>query len=269
MRLAMKIKNLFLAITILGICLSSSTGSCEELSYGYGPYPTPASGYVTDIADRLTAEEEELIEKWLWQVESRKNIEMAVVIINSTKDYPGTDNGSIESFATGLFNAYKIGNKAKNDGILFLVAVSDRKSRIELGAYYGNDHDGISSNIMEKSIIPHFKSGKYNKGILSGTRAIMKEFAGMAPLQMKNLVIISLVIILLMFIAASLWVNGKKGWAWATIGILITLIIMIIRTGITIAEHMPKTSSDSWSSGGFGGGFGGGFSGGGGATGSW
>ena len=102
----------------------------------YGPYPPADNGYVTDLADALTKDEEEEIEKWLWQTESKTNVEIAVVTILSIQDYPGADVSSIENFATGLFNTYGIGNMPKNDGVLLLVAVKDRKARIELGGGY-------------------------------------------------------------------------------------------------------------------------------------
>ena len=130
----------------------------------YAPYPKPGSGYVTDKAGLLTDKAEERIETWLWQIESRSNVEIAVVTIYSIKDYPGTDNGSIESFAKGLFNKYGIGNLPKNNGILLLVAVKDRKATIELGKFYGDKYDAKAREIMKGVIIPQFKKDRYRAG---------------------------------------------------------------------------------------------------------
>ena len=70
----------------------------------YAPYPQPDHGYVTDIADVLTAEEEERLEQWLIQTEQGTKTEIIVVTIRSLNDYPGSSNRSIEEFAKGLFN---------------------------------------------------------------------------------------------------------------------------------------------------------------------
>jgi uncharacterized membrane protein YgcG len=144
----------------------------------YAPYPQPDQGYVTDIANLLTAEQEEQLEGWLFALEQDNGIEMAVVTIGSIADYPGTGNGSVETFATGLFNKYGIGNLPKNDGVLLLVAVNDREARIELGDGYGSDRDRDAERIMQTVIVPQFRNGRFDRGILEGTRSILQKFGG-------------------------------------------------------------------------------------------
>jgi len=223
---------------------------------------------VTDAAEILTAEEEERIEQWLWQTESRTKVELIVVILESIKDYPGTENGSIEAFATALFNTYGIGNRPKNDGVLLLVAVRDRKARIELGAYYGHTRDADAERIMQRAIIPRFKKGDYPGGINAGVRALLREFAGVRIGFPWSLVVIPAAILVSVMVAVSLFRNGKRGWGWVVIGLVIILLLALFRVLAAIARHAGQGSSSGWSSGGLGG-FGGGFSGGGGATGSW
>ena len=144
----------------------------------YAPYPQPDQGYVTDIANLLTAEQEEQLEGWLFALEQDNGIEMAVVTIGSIADYPGTDNGGVEAFATGLFNQYGIGNLPKNDGILLLVAVKDREARIELGDGYGSDRDRDAERIMQTVIVPQFRNGRFDRGILEGARSILLKIGG-------------------------------------------------------------------------------------------
>lgn len=241
----------------------------DQSQKSYAPYPSPDAGYVTDLADLLSDDEEERIEQWLWQVESRTGVEMAVLTIQSIEDYPQTQNRSIEDFARGLFDAYGIGNLPKNDGALLVVAVRDRKARIELGAGYGHRRDGDANAIMQNRIIPHFKNNDYAGGILAGVKGMMSEFAGVRVGINWPLILIPVAIVVLGMIAASLFRSGKRGWGWVCVGLIIVLILALIRVIVTVSRHMPESSSESWSSGGFGGGFGGGFSGGGGATGSW
>ena len=78
-----------------------------------GAYPRPDAGYVTDLADMLSRDEEERIEQLLWRAEAEKGVEIAVVTIDSLKEYPGTANDAIESFAREMFNRYRIGNLPK------------------------------------------------------------------------------------------------------------------------------------------------------------
>jgi uncharacterized protein len=260
----------------------------------YAPYPNPGSGYVTDLTGVLTREQEERIEHWLWQAEKKTGVEVAVVIVASTADYPEAPRGGIEAFARGLFDAYGVGNLPKNDGVLLLVALRDRKARIELGAGYGHARDGDSARIMNGTIVPRFRQGDYAGGITEGVRDILREFAGFRPadrgapagqssgaswLQTLNWKTIAPILVLLFFllIAGSLFKSGKTGWGWVTVGLGIVAALAVYRLLATVARNMPSGSDDSdgggdsssWSPGGFGGGFGGGSSGGGGATGSW
>jgi len=127
----------------------------------------------------LTTEDELNIERWLLEFEKQSDVEIIVVTINSLVGYKGTRNLSIETFATALFNTYGIGNMPNNDGVLLLISKDDREARIELGKHYGANRDDDASRIMQKIIIPQFKTGNYSEGIVDGTEAIVYEFAEM------------------------------------------------------------------------------------------
>lgn len=233
----------------------------------YKPYPQPGAGYVTDIANLLTDEEEEEIEQWLWKVEEKEGVEIAVVIINSMKEYKGAPQ-TIESFATGLFDSYGIGNMPLNNGVLLLVSRNDRKLRIELGKFYGHTRDADAKKIIDGTIVPHFKNDRYAKGIKEGVKGIMLEFAGLRVGWNWPLIILMVSIPVLILICISLFKSGKRGWGWIVVGMILVVITALLYMVVQIIKHSPGRSS-GWSSGGFGGGFGGGSSGGGGASGSW
>lgn len=146
-------------------------------STGFAPYPAPDDGYVTDHADLLSTSEEQRIERWLLRVESKTGVEIAVVTISSVRDYPGAEAPSIEAFAAGLFNKYGIGHLPENDGVLLLIARSDRKARIELGGGYNPNRYRDAERILNNDIIPHFKEDAYAEGIIAGVEAIMLEYA--------------------------------------------------------------------------------------------
>jgi len=234
----------------------------------YAPFPEPDSGYVSDHANLLTTEEEEQIEQWLWQTESRSGVEVIIVVINSIQQYPDTPNDNIESFARGLFDAYGVGNMPANDGVLLLVAREDRRARIELGAGYGHGRDGDAQLIMSRVIVPRFRNGDYPGGIQAGTKAVIREFAGVRIGPPWTLIGLIATLPILGLTAFSLFRNGKRGWGWVVVGLMIVVILLILFIVMRILRHLPRESSSSWSAGGLGG-FGGGSSGGGGATGSW
>jgi len=229
------------------------------------PYPQPDIGYVTDKAGLLTSRQKEKLDAYCYTTEKRTNVEVVVVTINSIKDYPGTDNRSIEDFARGLFDKYGIGNMPRDDGVLLLVARRDRKVRIELGKFYGHGRDDDTRRIVDDDILPCFRDDDYAAGITEGTRAIIREFAGLRIGFPWTALLLGLAAVGLILVCVSLFRNGKRGWGWVVAGIVIILIVLAFKTVGHVVEALPSGSS----SGGFGGGFGGGSSGGGGATGSW
>ena len=272
MKLYLKISQVllfvFLAVPVMNASALEASDIHEIKERDYAPYPQPDSGYVTDIANVLSDAEEERIEKWLWQVESRSGVEIIVFTLNSIKDYPGTNNQSIESFSTALFNTYGIGNMPDNNGILLLVAKTDRKARIELGKAYAHSRDSDAQKIMNNVIVSEFKKGDYVAGITNGTEAIILEFANMRVGFPWYIVWVVVGAVISLIIGLSLIKNGKKGWGYVFIGFAIVLFLLALYLIVQIFKHMPSDNSDSWSSGGMGG-FGGGSSGGGGATGGW
>lgn len=267
----MKIKTLSMIILF---CLTIISGSVYAEDFDpdsagtekdYSPYPQPDRGYVTDIGGVLSYEEEERIESWLYTAEVDTNVEIVVVIINSIKDYPGTSNSSIETFATGLFDTYKIGNMPENNGVLLVVALKDRKARIELGAGYGRSSNVASRKIMDRKIIPYFRKDQYSKGVMSGTKALLSEFAGLRIIPGWVKIAIPILIIILIFVCISLFKSGKRGWGWVCVGLIIVLLLALLFVAKKTCQALPAAAG----AGGHGGGFGGGFSGGGGASGGW
>lgn len=253
-------KNSLFFLLILSLSLAGQNKS-------YHPYPQAGSGYVTDLANILTDDEEERIEQWLWKVEEKKGVEIAVVTINSIKDYNEAPQ-NLKEFATGLFDRYGIRNLPRNDGVLLLVCKNDRNLRIELGKFYGPGENSEARGIIDDIIVPHFRKDAYGTGITEGVKAIMLDFAGLRVGWNWPLIIILISIPAAILICISLFRNGKKGWGWIFVGI----ILVLLSTALFIIIHILKNSngrSSGWSSGGHGGGFGGGSSGGGGASGSW
>lgn len=255
-----------LPVLCMALWAGAALGKTPPASYA--PWPEPDHGYVTDLAQVLSPQEEERIEQWLWQVETRTGVEVIVVTVYSIRDFPGTDNGSIESFAHGLFDAYGVGNLPANNGVLIVVAVGDRKARIELGKGYGHTRDADAQRIMDDVMIPAFRDGNYAGGITEAVKAVAHEFAGVRIGFPWALVYLGVGVLAALLIGISLVRNGKKGWGWVFVGLALVLLLTLLWILYFTLRALPRTSSSGWSAGGAGG-FGGGSSGGGGASGSW
>ncbi len=143
-----------------------------SMGLAQGGYPEPADRYVNDFAGLLTASNTAAIQDMLTQLDTEANIEAVVVTVDSIADYP-TGAETVETFATGLFNTWGIGDKIQNDGILILVAVEERTVRIEVGSGYGDTLDAPMQEVINENMLPYFKAGDYNSGIYNGVRAVI------------------------------------------------------------------------------------------------
>lgn len=122
-------------------------------------FPEPV-GYVNDFAGIFSGEFQKSLEEELSHFEKETTAEIAVVTIESLGD------DSIEEYAVRLFEEWKIGKKEKDNGLLLLVAVKERKVRIEVG--YGLEPiitDGRAGRIIREKIVPNFKKENYEEGI--------------------------------------------------------------------------------------------------------
>ena len=199
------------ALAILVVTLTTTAASSQD----YAPYPQPDNGYVTDLADVLTDRQEERLEQWLIQTEDGTKTEIIVVTIPSMRSYPGSSNTSIEEFATGLFNKWGIGNHPKNDGILMLVSVGDRKARIELGAGHVAARDAEASRIMQNTIVPEFRNGNYADGIEKGVKEVIATFTDYRVGVNWPVVIYPALILAAVIVATELFPFEPTTWTWA------------------------------------------------------
>jgi uncharacterized protein len=159
-------------IVLLLLCCGQAAAQApsERLSF-----PDPLTPFVSDYADILDPATEARVADALVAARSDPGAEIAVVTIGARTDYG--PHPSIESFANGLFNAWGIGNAARNNGILILVAVEDRELRIELGAGHSRSWDFAAEEIVHRTMRPAFREGDLPRGIEAGTRAVVDSIA--------------------------------------------------------------------------------------------
>lgn len=139
----------------------------------------------------------------LQALKTARDIEFTVLTINRMSDYGHT--GAIEPFATGLFNAWGIGNAEKNDGVLFLVSRGDRRLRIELGSAYGSSLDGAMQRIIDNTITPEFRNNAYYAGIDAGINQIIYEVAGRYPGEYDANIVTRMFYAAVRFFKATFW----------------------------------------------------------------
>lgn len=131
------------------------------------------TGRVVDDAGMLDSNTESELTQLLTAHEDATTNQVVVVTQDDLQGY------TIEEFGYRLGREWGIGQKDKNNGVLLLVAKSERKVRIEVG--YGLEGmltDAIASNIVHGVVLPEFRKGQFSDGIRQGTLAIVQALAG-------------------------------------------------------------------------------------------
>lgn len=248
------------------------------------PVP-PLNERVTDQAALLTPEQKASLEQKLQTFEASKGSQLAVLIV------PTTAPETIEQYALRVVEQWKLGRKQVDDGVLMLIATTDRTLRIEVG--YGLEgalNDATSKRIISEIMTPHFKAGDFYAGITAGVDQIIRVIDG-EPLpepkrktgsDMGDIEQYVPIIFMLALVVGGLlrsWLGRFPGAlvtggavavaAWLFVGTLaIALIAGILALVFTLLSGGLGGRGIGGHRGGFGGGFGvGGFGGGGGGFG--
>ena len=129
--------------------------------------PEPV-GYVNDFAGIIDPDSKARMERIIEVIKKTTGAEIAVVTVKTIEPY-----ASIEEYSIDLASKWGIGEKGKDNGILIITTMKERRIRIEVG--YGLEGiipDGLAGEIIDKSILPYFRSGNYGLGLLKGVEAI-------------------------------------------------------------------------------------------------
>lgn len=159
----MKTTSKFFLLPVLFLAGSILTGADI-------PYLT---GRVTDNAQILSPETRQSLTETLKEHEDRTTNQIAVLTI------PTLDGENIEEYAVRVFDAWKLGQKGKDNGILIIVVPDDHRMRIEVG--YGLEPiltDGMAGEIIRTVMTPKFKNNDYDGGITDGARAVITVLEG-------------------------------------------------------------------------------------------
>jgi len=232
------------------------------LAFAAANFP-PLTGRVVDQANVISPETQSAVEQKLAGLESRSGIQLVVATVASL------DGQEIEPYANALFRTWKLGEKAKNNGVLLLVAPKERRVRIEVGyGLEGTLTDALSKIIITNAIAPRFKEGDFSGGISRGVDDIItvlttdsSEWQPRPSLRLDNQDTPDWLIGLLILggIALGALLIVSPGFRWFFFNVLLNILL---------SSGSSRGGGGGFaSSGGFAGG--GGSSGGGGASGSW
>jgi uncharacterized protein len=239
------------------------------------PKPNPAR-LVNDVAHVMTADQINSLEQKLVAYDDSTSIQIVVVTVQSTNDYP------IDDYALKILRDWGVGNKKTNNGLVILAAIKDHKVFIATGyGMEGSVPDITAHQIIENEIVPAFKQNDYYTGFSNGADAIIKASAGeyKAPAGYANrgkgstgggIFALMIIIVVIILIISRIGGGGSGGGGlFSGSGILPFIIGNMIGSA---GRGGFGGGGGGWSGGGGGGGFGGfggGSGGGGGAGGSW
>ncbi|WP_413936887.1 TPM domain-containing protein [Nitrospira sp. BLG_1] len=293
-----------LAVPVLGwfvSCLSLAS-TLTLASHALALDVPPLTGRVVDLVHVLPQATVEALTARLTAHEGQSSNQVAVLTI------PSLEGESLEEFAHRVATTWELGRKGTDNGVLLLVAIKERKVRIEVG--YGLEGvltDIRSAQIIRNEIVPRFRAGHLSDGILEGTQAIVKAIEGTyqaaenipprersAVVEQVIVAVIAGLFVGLLFTSVHRFIGPVAGAGIATFlapwvvpavlasGVTAVLLLLLGAAG-TRGRTTRSRGLDDWiwyssRSGGWGGGSfggGGGFSGGGGdfggggASGNW
>lgn len=244
------IQSIFLALLLAGAATAS-----DSLLNRLRPH-----GPVNDFAEVIPDITERQLSAHLSELQRRTGDAVVIVTL------PSLDGGQIDDFANRLYARWGIGARGRDNGVLLLTAIEERKARIEVG--YGLEAllpDARTGRILRESIFPQFKQKRYGAGIVAGTAQIVQCIAaGRAdPFLSRG------------DPARSRRQSARKTNPLVKLLFGIGFLYMAIRHPrfllfllLTSGRSGGRSSGGGFGGGGFGG-FGGGSSGGGGASGGW
>jgi uncharacterized protein len=230
-------------------------------------YPRP-TGAVNDFANVISPEQRAAMEGLAREVLQKTGTAVVVVTV------PTVGDRVVDDYATRLYETWGIGKKGEDKGVLILLAMKERRVRIETG--YGVEGilpDGVVGEIIRLQVIPYMKQGDYGGGLLNAMTAVSDVIArnagvtltgrpqqqpqparptGGVPVSPFTLILLAIVVLLMLFTR-----TGRQ---------IMALLLLSSFGGGGRGYGGGSSGGFGGFSGGFGG-FGGGMSGGGGAGG--
>lgn len=213
------------------------------MTYAEPQFPI-LSGRVVDEAHLLTSQATQTIENQLENYETQTSIQVVVVTLPDLGGY------TIDDYGYQLGRHWQLGQKGKNNGIILILALKERKVRIEVG--YGLEPvmtDLLANQIIQNVMVPQLKNGDYQQALIDGVDSILKVLGGGKVTPAKSN-------------------TSESSWLeWIFFIVMLFLILRNPSLALISAGSGSRFGGRGGGSGGFTGG--GGSFGGGGSSGSW
>lgn len=249
------LKRIAAWIAIVG-CVLLFAAQPLEAAPRIPPVPT-RDIYAQDYGNVLSRETENRINRLSTELQSRTRAQIVVVTIPSLQGEP------LEEYSLALFRKWGIGDRKLNNGVLILLSIAEKKSRIEIG--YGLEGalpDAKTGRIQDQFMRPGIESGDFNTAVMNSYLAVLQEVAKEYSQQLKTTARTSPK---KRGVTAE-W-DSLPGWAQLLVGIGGILFLLIdwfvlggffTRLFFVMAASGRGGRGGGWSGGGFGGGSGGG-----------
>ena len=250
---------ILLGAIVLLVCNAATVGHTVEI-------PALPAAPVVDLAGIIDSGAESKLNRYLKELETKTGAQVAILTIKSL------EGQAIEELSiTIAHDRWKLGQKGKDNGVLVVVALNDRKYRIETG--YGLEGllpDSLVGSIGRQYLVPYFKRGDYSTGVYAAAVSIANEIARDAGVEISGLPAVKKV---------EPAMKGRKppgilGKIFSLLFFVIMVILFIKNPRLFLAYLFISSMGGRgghWGGSGGGGGFGGGGGGfgGGGASGGW
>jgi len=159
------------------ICLSAFTAYAEVA------VPDTPYNHVVDLAGIIDDNIEDGLNRYLLELEQKTTAQMVILTITSL------EGQSIEDVSIDIaHNRWKLGQKGKDNGLLLLVSLQDRKYRFETG--YGLEGvlpDSLTGSIGREYLVPYFRKGDYSNGIAAAALVTINTIAGEAGVEIAGM----------------------------------------------------------------------------------
>jgi len=139
--------------------------------------------YVDDLANVITPEHKHALNGILQELEQKTGVQYIILTVQTTNGIP------IEDFSIGLaHNQWKLGQKGKDNGLLFTLAVKDRAYRFEVG--YGLEGfvtDAFVGQVGRDVLVPYLKKGQYSRGVYEANLQVVQRIARKMGVQLSGM----------------------------------------------------------------------------------
>ena len=213
------------------------------------PPPPTLTAPVNDFAHVIDAASARELDRRIRALQQATGDTVVVATVNQSQPYADVDELAVKMFENG---GRGLGSRGKENGVLVLVAVKDRRVRIEVG--YGIEGiitDGVAGQIIRESMTPRFKTGDYGGGLLAGVTSIINRIAQDRRVNLQDVP------------RQAPPSGGIPALPIVPIVIFIIIAIVLSRQNRRRRRYWGRGPWSGWNSGAgpFGGGFGGSFGG--------